>query len=432
MRRFITEDLLKWKQHPKRKPLIIQGARQVGKTYIVREFARDHYDNIAYLNFDHDERLASLFTDTKDPIRIIEQLSVVIGQKITPENTLIFFDEIQECSDALNSLKYFCEFAPEYHIIAAGSLLGVKLSHTSFPVGKVNFLNLYPMTFSEFLLADGQEALVEYMQGIDEAKPIPEIFTSRLEEKLKTYCLVGGMPEAVSSWVEEKDIAEVHRIQSEILQSYEKDFAKHVTAAEANKISLIWHSIPSQLSRENKKFLYQAIKEGARAREYENALNWLRDAGLIYKVPNVKAPKLPLSAYEDLSAFKIYLLDVGLLSRMTEVEGDIILDKDRLFTEFKGAFTENYTLQSIITSGKEHVYYYAFDRYELDFMFQHGGQIYAIEAKSGTRTPHKSLTNYIKQYDPELALRFSTNNLTQDGKVLNIPLFMADHYQNFI
>ncbi|MBR3052462.1 ATP-binding protein [Candidatus Saccharibacteria bacterium] len=432
MKRFITEKLEEWKDSPRRKPLVLRGARQVGKTYIVRKFAEDCYENLAYFNFDHDARLASLFADTKDPVRILEQLSVVVGMKITPGETLIFFDEVQECGDALNSLKYFCEFAPEYHIIAAGSLLGVRLAQTSFPVGKVNFLDMHPMSFSEFLLADGQESLVEYMQGLDAVQPVPEAISVRLEEKLRTYCLVGGMPEVVASWVAEKDIALVRQIQAEILQSYEEDFSKHTSAAEANKISLVWHSVASQLAKENKKFVYQAIREGARAREYEGALNWLRDAGLIYKVSNVTAPKLPLMAYEDLGAFKIYLLDVGLLSNIVGVEGDIILDKERIFTEFKGVFAENYVLQSMKVGGEKQVYYYTFDRHEVDFMYQSGDAIYPVEVKSGARASHKSLTSYIDMYQPKLAVRFSTNNLVHDGKILNIPLYLADYYQRLV
>ena len=425
MERFITSDLLKWKQSPRRKPLILQGARQVGKTFIVKDFGANYYNNLAYFNFDENKDLTSLFDSTKDPERILEQLSIAAGQKITPGETLVFFDEIQECDEALNSLKYFQEKAPEQHIIAAGSLLGIKLSRTSFPVGKVNFLDLYPMSFPEFLLADSQANLVEYLDSINSIEKIPEIFSTKLMEKLKTYYLIGGMPEAVQSWVTNKNIDEVHQIQYEILRSYEKDFAKHTTAAEANKISLIWHSIPSQLARENKKFVYQAVREGARAREYEDALNWLRDAGLIYKVMNVKAPKLPLSGYEDLSAFKIYLLDVGLLCYMSGIDTSVILDNKQFFTEFKGALNENYVLQALTHDSQHPLYYYDFDRYSLDFMLQHNGKIFPIEVKSSNRSTHASMTNYIANEAPELAIRFSTNNLARDGKILNIPLFLA-------
>jgi predicted AAA+ superfamily ATPase len=432
MRRFITKDLLKWKQSPRRKPLILQGARQVGKTFIVKDFGSTYYDNYVYFNFDENKQLTSLFDTTKEPERILEQLSIAAGQKITPGKTLIFFDEIQECDEALNALKYFQEKAPEQHVIAAGSLLGIKLSRTSFPVGKVNFLDLYPMSFPEFLLADGQENLVQYLDGIDTIEAIPELFAAQLTEKLKAYYLVGGMPEVVASWVAHKDIDEVHQIQYEILRSYEKDFAKHVTTAEANKISLIWHSIPSQLARENKKFVYQAIREGARAREYEDALNWLRDAGLIYKVTNVKAPKLPLSAYEDLSAFKIYLLDIGLLCYMSGIDTSTILDNKQFFTEFKGALNENFVLEALTRDSRHPLFYYDFDRYSIDFMLQHNGKIFPIEVKSSNRSTHASITNYIVNESPELAVRFSTKNLVHDSKILNIPLFLASYAEKLI
>lgn len=432
MKRLITADLLRWKESHRRKPLILKGARQVGKTYIVKDFGKKYYSNYVYFNFDKETELASLFDDTKDPERLIEQLSIAAGQKIEPGKTLIFFDEIQECGAALNSLKYFYESAPEYHIIAAGSLLGIKLSRTSFPVGKVNFLDLAPMTFVEFLMADGMENLAEYIANINATEKVPELFASQLAEKLRTYFLVGGMPEVVDSWVTNKDINEVRQIQDEILRSYEDDFAKHTTASEANKISLIWHSIPSQLARENKKFIYQAIREGARAREYEGALNWLRDANLIHKIPCISAPKLPLSAYEDLTAFKIYLLDVGLLSYMSGIGTRVVLDGDRLFAEFKGALTENYVLQTITAEKRTPVYYYDFDRYSLDFIAQLGDQIYPIEVKSSERAGHASLTNYIEKYQPDLAVRFSANNLAHDGKILNIPLYLASEWERLV
>ena len=282
MYRYIKEKLIEWKNSEYRKPLILKGARQVGKTYILKEFGKENYEGIAYFNFDHDEDLYNLFNNTKNPKRILEQLSFIYGKAIIPGKTLIFFDEIQECPNALNSLKYFQEEANEYHIVCAGSLLGFRLSHTSFPVGKVEFMNLYPMTFTEFLIADNCGNLVDYMNNIEKLEKIPEIFFNMLEEKLKAYFIIGGMPEVVNSWVNEKDMERVNAIQDSILKSYESDFSKHTSNTEANKISLIWNSIPSQLAKENKKFLYQTIKEGARAREYEDALNWLNDANLIY------------------------------------------------------------------------------------------------------------------------------------------------------
>ena len=291
MQRFIMKNLINWKNSSSRKPLILKGARQVGKTYILKEFGKNNYHDFVYFNFDHDDGLAELFKNTKDPKRIIEQLILVAGKKIEPEKTLIIFDEIQECPNALNSLKYFQEETPEYHIACAGSLLGIRLSRTSFPVGKVDFLNLYPMTFSEFLIADGCDNLVECMNKVKNVEAIPKIFEDQLLEKLKIYYVIGGMPEAVYSWVNEKDIEKVNYIQSNIITSYESDFSKHTDNSEANKISLIWNGIPSQLARENKKFIYHAIKEDARAREYENALNWLNDANIIYKCYNIKTKR---------------------------------------------------------------------------------------------------------------------------------------------
>lgn len=431
MQRFIMDKLIKWKNSKTRKPLILKGARQVGKTYILRQFGNENYEDIAYFNFDHDKDLYNLFENTKAPKRILEQLAFIYGKAILPEKTLIFFDEIQECPNALNSLKYFQEEANEYHIVCAGSLLGIRLSHTSFPVGKVDFLEMYPMTFSEFLIADGQENLVEYMKSITTIQNIPEIFFNALEEKLKAYFIIGGMPEVVFSWVNEKDMEKVNYIQSNILKSYESDFAKHTSNSEANKISLIWNGVISQLSRENKKFLYQTVKEGARAREYEGALNWLNDANLIYKVYNVTKPSLPLKAYIDLSAFKIYMNDVGLLRKMANLDSRIVVEGNRLFEEFKGAFTENYVLDMLNSVYSENLNYFTFDRNEIDFLLQTRNKIIPIEVKSNRSTNNTSLTKYNQKYDNDISIRFSMNNLTQNGKVLNIPLFLVEYIENF-
>ena len=431
MQRFITDKLIKWKNSKTRKPLILKGARQVGKTYILRQFGNENYEDIAYFNFDHDKDLYNLFENTKAPKRILEQLAFIYGKAILPEKTLIFFDEIQECPNALNSLKYFQEEANEYHIVCAGSLLGIRLSHTSFPVGKVDFLEMYPMTFSEFLIADGQENLVEYMKSITTIQNIPEIFFNALEEKLKAYFIIGGMPEVVFSWVNEKDMEKVNYIQSNILKSYESDFAKHTSNSEANKISLIWNGVISQLSRENKKFLYQTVKEGARAREYEGALNWLNDANLIYKVYNVTKPSLPLKAYIDLSAFKIYMNDVGLLRKMANLDSRIVVEGNRLFEEFKGAFTENYVLDMLNSVYSENLNYFTFDRNEIDFLLQTRNKIIPIEVKSNRTTNNTRLTKYNQKYDNDISIRFSMNNLTQNGKVLNIPLFLVEYIENF-
>ena len=425
------DKLIEWKNDKNRKPLILKGARQVGKTYILQEFGANYYENTAYFNFDHDEGLAELFLNTKDPKRIVEQLSLAAGKKINPHTTLIIFDEIQECPNALNSLKYFCEEASEYHVACAGSLLGIRLSKTSFPVGKVDFLNLYPMTFSEFLIADGSENLVVVMKQMKEIRKIPKLFEEQLIEKLKVYYIVGGMPEAVFSWVNDKDIEKVNKIQKNILDSYESDFSKHTDASEANKISLIWNGVPSQLAKENKKFVYQVVKDGARAREYESALNWLNDANLISKCYLVRKCAFPLKAYNDLSAFKIYMNDVGLLRRMSNLDSKIILEGNKLFEEFKGSFTENYVANMLTYVLGEAPNYYTFDRNEIDFVIQKNNKIIPIEVKSDKSTNHNSLTKYNMKNDNEISFRFSLNNLSKDGKIINVPLYFIE-YINYL
>ena len=432
MKRFILDELLKWKESKYRKPLILKGARQIGKTYILQQFGKENYEGVAYFNFDHDEDLYNLFTNTKDPKRLLEQLAFIYGKAIIPGKTLIIFDEIQECPNALNSLKYFQEEANEYHIVCAGSLLGIRLSHTSFPVGKVDFLNMYPMTFREFLIADNCENLVGYMESIRSIEKIPDIFFNQLQEKLKAYFIIGGMPEAVKIWVNEKNIELVNNVQANILKAYESDFSKHTTNNEANKISLIWNNIPSQLAKENKKFLYQTVKEGARAREYEGTLNWLNDANLIYKVHNVTKPDFPLKAYNDLSAFKIYINDVGLLRRMANLDSRIVVEKNKLFEEFKGALTENYVLNMLTAIMDNVPNYYTFDRHEIDFIIQYRNEIIPIEVKSNSAINNVSLTRFVEKNDEKLAIRFSMNNLAKSGKILNIPLFLIEYMNKFI
>ena len=432
MKRFITEELVKWKNSKYRKPLIIRGASQVGKTYIVKDLASNYYEDLAYFNFDHDEDLNNLFKNTKDPKRILEQLVFIHGKSIKPEKTLIFFDEIQECPDALNSLKYFEEEANEYHVIAAGSLLGVRLSHTSFPVGKVDYLDLKPMSFSEYLIADGESSLVDYMNSIKTIENIPDIFYNLLNEKLKSYFIVGGMPEVVKSWVIEKDIDRVNVLQKNILISCESDFSKHISNSEANKVSLIWNSIPSQLARENKKFLYQTIKEGARAREYENALNWLNDANLIYKIYKVNKPAMPLKAYNDLSCFKIYMNDVGLLRKLSNLDSSIIKKGNELYSEFKGSLTENYVLNHLVNKFEDSINYYTFNNYEIDFLIQKENIIIPIEVKSGSVLNNKSLTKYGEIEKPKIMIRFSLGNLDKTGNIINIPLFMVEYVNKIL
>lgn len=436
MKRIIIDDLLRWKQSKYRKPLILKGVRQVGKTWILNEFGKQNYDNIAYFNFDEQEELASFFETTKDVKRIIQNLTVVNGSPIIPEKTLIIFDEIQECNKALNTLKYFCENAPEYHIACAGSLLGITLSKpSSFPVGKVDFMTIYPMTFTEFLLANGDGNLVDYMKSIDAIEKIPEIFFNQLQEKLKMYFITGGMPEAVRSWTEEKDIGLVQMALKNILNAYELDFSKHAEIKDIAKLGLIWNSIPSQLARENKKFLYSAVKEGSRAREYEDALTWLCSAGMIYKIFRSTKPGLPMSAYDDLTAFKLYSVDTGLLRRLALLDPIAFNEGTRLFTEFKGALTENFILQGLVNK------YEAIPRYwtsggqaEIDFMIQRGNDIIPIEVKADQNINGRSLTLYGQKYEDatKIRLRFSLRNLKLDGDLLNIPLFMIDYVDKLI
>ena len=437
MKRFILDKLLSWKKSSYRKPLILKGVRQVGKTWILKEFGRQFYDNVAYFNFDENPELKQFFQITKDPNRILQNLMLASSQRIEPEKTLIIFDEVQDCPEVINSLKYFCENAPQYHIASAGSLLGISLAKpSSFPVGKVNFMQIDPMSFTEFLLANGDENLVEYLQSVQSIEPIPEAFFNPLSEKLKMYYVTGGMPESVLMWTQARDVNAMQEALSAIIEAYERDFAKHPETAEFPKISMIWKSIPSQLARENKKFLYKVVKEGARAREYEDALQWLVDARLVHKVFRSSAPSLPLSAYDDLSAFKIYLVDVGLLRRLSQLAPTAFGEGNRLFTEFKGALTENFVLQTLLTQFEVMPRYWSQvnPSYEVDFLIQRDNDIFPIEVKAETNTKSKSLKKFKELFGEQvkLRIRFSLDNLKLDGDILNIPLFMADHTDRLI
>lgn len=437
MKRIILDKLLSWKKSPYRKPLILKGVRQVGKTWILKEFGRQFYDNVAYFNFDENPELKQFFQITKDQNRILQNLMLASGQRIEPEKTLIIFDEVQDCPEVINSLKYFCENAPQYHIASAGSLLGISLAKpSSFPVGKVNFMQIDPMSFTEFLLANGDENLVEYLQSVQSIEPIPEAFFNPLSEKLKMYYVTGGMPESVLMWTQARDVNAMQEALSAIIEAYERDFAKHPETAEFPKISMIWKSIPSQLARENKKFLYKVVKEGARAREYEDALQWLVDARLVHKVFRSTAPGLPLSAYDDLSAFKIYLVDVGLLRRLSQLTPTAFGEGNRLFTEFKGALTENFVLQTLLTQFEVMPRYWSQvnPSYEVDFLIQRDNDIFPMEVKAETNTKSKSLRKFKELFGEQvkLRIRFSLDNLKLDGDILNIPLFMADHTDRLI
>lgn len=432
MKRYAMNDLQNWKESKRRKPLVLLGARQVGKTWILEEFGKSFPDGFVKINFDKQPELHQFFQTTKDVRRIIQTLSIAVGKPIT-KNTLIIFDEIQECEEALNSLKYFCEDAPEYYIASAGSLLGLMLAK-GFPVGKVDFLRMGPMSFEEFLEANGDHNLVGYLKGIDAISAVPEMFSGPLTEKLKMYFVVGGMPEAVKVWTEEGDIREVDKIQSEILDAYEYDFAKHADPIDVPKIRMIWNSLPSQLARENKKFLYSVVKKSARAREYENALNWLVNADLVKKVPRVTKPGIPLSAYEDLEAFKIYMGDVGLLRRHSRLSSSTFSEENRLFEEFKGALTENYVLESLLNIPDVSLYYWSDTPYEVDFIIQLENDVFPVEAKSGKNIKAASIKNYARVYSAQtkLCVRLSMRNLSYDGNLLNIPLYLADEIGRII
>ena len=437
MERKIINDLLKWKDSPYRKPLILKGVRQVGKTWILKEFGRRYYENTAYFNFDENEDYKQFFETTKDVSRILQNLMLASGEKILPGKTLIIFDEVQDCPKVINSMKYFCENAPEYHIACAGSLLGIALAKpSSFPVGKVDFMHIDPMTFSEFLVANGDENLAKYMESVDTIEPIPDAFFHPLYEKLKMYYVTGGMPEPVLMWTQNRDTGAMQHSLSGIIDAYERDFAKHPDTKKFPKISMVWKSIPSQLARENKKFIYKVVKPGARAREYEDALQWLVDARLVHKVYRSSAPGLPIAAYDDLSAFKIYLVDVGLLRRLSQLAPTVFGEGNRLFTEFKGALTENYVLQTLIPQFEVAPRYWTQTNppYEVDFLIQRENDIFPIEVKSEANTTSRSLKKF-KELFPDkvkLRIRFSLDNLKLDGDMLNIPLFMADQTDRLI
>lgn len=429
--------LLAWKNSPYRKPLILKGVRQVGKTWILKESGKLYYKNIAYFNFDENKEYKQFFETTKNVERILQNLMLASGQKIEPENTLIIFDEVQDCQEVINSMKYFCENAPQYHVACAGSLLGITLAKpSSFPVGKVNFMQINPMTFTEFLLANGDENLAKFIEQIDKIEPIPDAFFNPLYEKLKMYYVTGGMPESVLMWAKARDVNAMQDTLFEIITAYERDFAKHPNVSEFPKISMIWNSIPSQLARENKKFLYKVVKNGARAREYEDALQWLVSAQLVYKIYRNTAPSLPIAAYDDVSAFKIYLADVGLLRRLAQLAPTAFAEGNRLFTEFKGALTENYVLQALLTQFEVMPRYWSQTNppYEVDFLIQRENDIFPVEVKSEANINSRSLKKFKELFpnQTKLRIRFSLNNLKLDDDMLNIPLFMADYTDKLI
>lgn len=427
MYRIAIEKLLKWKQSKRRKPLIIEGARQVGKTWLMKEFGRQAYADTVYINFDSNSRMAELFASDLDTDRLIMGLELYVGHKIDPNRSLLIFDEVQEVPRALASLKYFYENAPQYHIVCAGSLLGIALHQgTSFPVGKVDFLKLYPLSFKEFLIATDKARFAELLdkQDFDMVTNFKQMYI----DALKHYYYVGGMPEAVQSFAEDKDFNEVREIQKRILVAYEQDFSKHAPNEIVPRLRMLWNGIPSQLAKENKKFIYGLVREGARAKEYETAIMWLSDCGLVHKVSRVNEAGVPLRAYEDLKAFKLFVVDVGLLGCMTGLRQRILLDGNDLFVEFKGALTEQYVCQQLKTIEGLDVYYYTNDRgsCEVDFVVDTGDRIVPVEVKAEVNLKAKSLKTYKEKFSPKVSVRTSMSDYKKEEWLVNLPLYAID------
>ena len=424
MYRMAMENLLAWKQSRRRKPLIIEGARQVGKTWLMKEFGRQAYGDTVYINFDSNARMAELFASDLDTKRLVLGLELYAGRKIDPENALLIFDEVQEVPRALAALKYFCEDAPQYHIVCAGSLLGIALHRgTSFPVGKVDFLKLYPLSFQEFLMAIGKKQFSELLDQQDFS--MITSFRETYADALKQYYFVGGMPEAVESFAENQDFNEVRQIQKRILAAYEQDFSKHAPNEVVPRLRMLWNSIPAQLAKENKKFIYGLVREGARAKDYETALLWLSDCGLVHRVSRVNAPGIPLRTYEDMKAFKLFVLDVGLLGCMTGLHQRTLLDGNALFVEFKGALSEQYVCQQLKTLADLELCYYTNDRgsCEVDFVVDTGGRVMPLEVKAETNLRAKSLKTYREKFSPELAIRTSMADYRKEDGLVNLPLY---------
>ena len=423
MKRNAIADLKKWKDDAERKPLVIRGARQVGKTWLMREFGQTCYDHFVYFNFDEEDELKSIFETNKNPQRIVELLSMVAGEKILPGETLIIFDEVQECPEALNTLKYFKEKANDYHVIAAGSLLGTLLAQPkSYPVGMVNLLDLYPLTYDEFLEAT-DPALYAYYENIQKDQPIEDIFHNRLLDAYNNYLIIGGMPECVTSWVNYKDPARVSQIQRELIEIYENDFSKHNGKVNSGRILMVFRSIVSQLAKSNEKFIYGAVRQGGRARDFEEAIEWLVSAGMLNRVCNVAKMEHPLSAFDKLDQFKLFLFDTGLLKHMAGIDNSAILLKNDY--QFKGPLTENYLLQQLRGQFEVEPRYFSAKNSEIDFVLQKGMEIIPVEVKGGEDKSAPSFKRYVSEHHPEYALRFSKRGYRKDGEITNIPLYLA-------
>jgi len=427
MKRNLYNELLSWKKDRKRKPLLLQGARQVGKTYLINEFGNTEYSDYVSLNFEQNPDLETLFKNELKPERIIENISLYIGRKISASNTLIFFDEIQAVPSVLTSLKYFYEEVPEYNIIAAGSLLGVSVGkRSSFPVGKVNFMTLHSMSFMEYLNALGEALLTEKLMSINKAVPLPEIVHEKLLAHLRMYLYLGGMPEVLEDYLDNRDIASVRKIQNEILEAYQRDFSKYSDRGQAIKTSEIWNSIPRQLAKENKKFKYSDARKKARAATFGQTIEWLKKAGLINVVYNISRPKIPLAGYADYSKFKIYLHDTGLLGALLNISSDIIIKPNEFFSEYKGAFIENFVASELMASGRKNLFYWTSKSdAEVDFILQTDKDIFPLEVKSGMSRNIKSLRCYADKYAPKMIYRTSPRNFTQTGNFINIPLYAS-------
>lgn len=428
MERNLFKDLKRWKNKKNRKPLIIQGARQVGKTWIMKEFGNRYYKNMVYINFDNNEVMKKVFEIDFDISRIVAAIKIENGGEFVPEDTLIIFDEIQEAPKALASLKYFYENAPQYAIMAAGSLLGVALHEgTSFPVGKVDFLRLYPMDFREFIAALGEDALAKILKDGD--YELVSAYSVKYRELLKKYYYVGGMPEAVQTYIDTGDVFAVREIQRNLLTYYEEDFSKHAPKEVVPRIRMVWNSIPAQLAKENRKFIYGSLREGARAKDFELAIQWLEDAGLILRSYRISKPDIPLIAYMEMSSFKMFMLDVGLLAAKSDLSAKVLLDGSRIFEEFKGALTEQYVAQQLKASNRE-LYYYSTENSsgEIDFILQQDLECIPVEVKAGENLRAKSLRAFCAKYKPQSAIRTSMSDYRKEEWMTNVPLYMLMDY----
>ena len=433
MERTLIAKLVEWKEKANRKPLILKGVRQCGKTYLLKEFGKRHYESCAYFNFEENDALKTVFEKDYDTSRIVFELGLYFGKTIEPGKTLLILDEIQECGRAITAMKYFCENAPEYHIVCAGSLLGIALQkQLSFPVGKVDFLTLYPMSFSEFLRAAGPETLADYVENFKKGDNLPEVIGEKLATFLRQYYITGGMPEVVEVWCNTHSIEQVEGVQQAIINSYELDFAKHAPTKDFPKLSAIWRSIPEQLAKENTKFIFSHVKKGWRSKDLEDALEWLIGAGLVYKVCKIEKPFIPLSSYADDTSFKLYMSDVGILRKLSKLPYEVVLDATPTYKEFKGSMTENYVLCELLKSVDDTAYYWSSgNTAEIDFIIQSATEIVPIEVKSERNVKARSLSEYRKKHTPKYSVKTSMKHETDGEEVLNIPLYLISRIANF-